>query len=72
MYRIVPAKYYLSCFASDRSHMLNLNGNYISEPPAWPPIRQQSDTYTFKQFIDMNHRTDDLASEADFVRIFTS
>ncbi len=36
---MIPAAVFLSTFASDRSHMKKPNGDWIKEPPDYPPIR---------------------------------
>ncbi|KAG1121468.1 hypothetical protein G6F42_012397 [Rhizopus arrhizus] len=38
MFRLIPAKAYLDHFESDRSHMLNENGEYTATPPQYPAI----------------------------------
>ena len=35
MYRLIKAKEFLEKFASDRSHMLKQNGEYMSPAPPW-------------------------------------
>jgi hypothetical protein len=38
-FRVIPALEFLQNFASDRSHMKKANGEWIKNPPAYPPIR---------------------------------
>lgn len=38
LYRVIEASAYVKGFASDRSHMLNENNQYISPVPAYPAI----------------------------------
>lgn len=48
MFRVIPAQYYLETFASDRSHMLVNETEYLSTPPEYPCI--QTDSKTFFSF----------------------
>lgn len=36
---MVNATDYLGMFSSDRRHMKEPNGTWISPPPTWPPIK---------------------------------
>eukprot|EP00123_Amoebidium_parasiticum_P021139 comp6220_c0_seq1/m.2048 comp6220_c0_seq1/g.2048 ORF comp6220_c0_seq1/g.2048 comp6220_c0_seq1/m.2048 type:complete len:226 (-) comp6220_c0_seq1:50-727(-) len=56
-FRLVPARDYLSMFASDRSHMIDENGEYKSEPPPYPPIRTSECTMNLAQFTSMTPLT---------------
>lgn len=38
-FRVIPARTFLQSFASDRSHMKKPNGEWIKDPPPYPPIR---------------------------------
>ncbi|XP_024081850.1 protein N-terminal glutamine amidohydrolase isoform X2 [Cimex lectularius] len=38
VFRVIPASVYLTSFASDRSHMKDKNGQFMSPPPLYPPI----------------------------------
>lgn len=38
LYRIVHAPVFLRCFASDRRHMKDSDGNWTAEPPLHEPI----------------------------------
>ena len=40
-FKVIGAEVYLSSFFSDRSHMKDSNGNWISTPPIWPMIGNQ-------------------------------
>jgi hypothetical protein len=41
-FRVVPAKYYLENFASDRSHMIDAKtGTYLSPPPNYQCIESK-------------------------------
>ncbi|VBB30640.1 unnamed protein product [Acanthocheilonema viteae] len=37
-FRVISGSHYLQHFSSDRSHMLETNGNHKAWPPSWPPI----------------------------------
>ncbi|RNA36912.1 N-terminal glutamine amidohydrolase [Brachionus plicatilis] len=55
LYRVIPAKYYVENFASDRSHMIDKNtGKFIAEPPNYGCIRTEMCTNNIEEFIDMN------------------
>jgi len=41
-FRIVKAEDFLMHFASDRSHMLKEDGEWMSPPPTYPPILSNS------------------------------
>ncbi|VDO49942.1 unnamed protein product [Brugia timori] len=57
-FRVISGSHYLQHFSSDRSHMLETNGNHKALPPPWPPIydpgilysRRLTETY----FISMD------------------
>ncbi|EFC40220.1 predicted protein [Naegleria gruberi] len=57
-FRIVPACEFLKSFSSDRSHMINEEGEYSAKPPIYPPIRADPNTvmnlddYRFMDRID--------------------
>ncbi|KAK9503491.1 hypothetical protein O3M35_010036 [Rhynocoris fuscipes] len=38
LFRVIPSNTYLTCFASDRSHMKRKDGSYMQEPPSYSPI----------------------------------
>ncbi|XP_002156880.2 protein N-terminal glutamine amidohydrolase isoform X1 [Hydra vulgaris] len=52
-FRIIAADDFLSKFASDRSHMLKPNGEYIKPPPDYPPIRTADESMNLDEYIDM-------------------
>lgn len=41
MFRVIPAAEFLQTFASDRSHMLTKDGQWMSPPPVYPPIKTE-------------------------------
>jgi hypothetical protein len=51
-FRLIPAADYVETFASDRSHMLDEDGNYIHPPPTWPAIRPEQRNQVW-EFADM-------------------
>jgi len=52
-FRIIEADDFLSSFASDRSHMLKSNGEYVQPPPNHPAIRTDDELMNLDDFIDM-------------------
>lgn len=44
IFRVIHAPIFLRFFASDRSHMKDLDGTWISPPPVYPPIVAQDGT----------------------------
>eukprot|EP00884_Botryococcus_braunii_P000086 jgi/Botrbrau1/10078/Bobra.0355s0031.1 len=64
MYRVVPATVFLRHFASDRSHMLDVNGTWVASPPPYPCIQaKDGTTNNLQRYIDMAHppANDDLS-----------
>ncbi|KAL6336660.1 hypothetical protein AAG906_035974 [Vitis piasezkii] len=54
-FRIVHAPLFLHSFASDRRHMKNSDGNWISPPPAQDPIvADDGSLYNLDEYIRMN------------------
>ena len=53
LFRVINAKEFIDVFSSDRSHMLDDLGQWLSPPPPWPPILQGS-IATFEKFVDMH------------------
>jgi len=52
-FRRCPADAFLSCFASDRSHMRDESGRFRAPPPPWPPIvATDGARNTLPQFLD--------------------
>jgi len=56
--RVVPAQEFLIHFASDRSHMLNEQGEWLAPPPSYPCIQTKERSMNLLDFISM--RTDSL------------
>lgn len=53
-FRVIPASLFLSTFACDRSHMLDANKDWMSEPPPYPCISTQDSTNNIHDFISMD------------------
>eukprot|EP00730_Choanoeca_flexa_P014084 TRINITY_DN6024_c0_g1_i1.p1 TRINITY_DN6024_c0_g1~~TRINITY_DN6024_c0_g1_i1.p1 ORF type:complete len:242 (+),score=28.99 TRINITY_DN6024_c0_g1_i1:76-801(+) len=53
----IPATHYLTCFSSDRTHMLNQDGSWLASPPKYAPIVQGRQN-TLPRFIDMDDCSD--------------
>ncbi|XP_022013004.1 protein N-terminal glutamine amidohydrolase isoform X3 [Helianthus annuus] len=55
VFRIVHAPLFLRYFASDRRHMKDSEGNWMSPPPEYKPIVAQDGTvHNLNQFIEMS------------------
>ncbi|KAF5750220.1 protein N-terminal glutamine amidohydrolase-like [Tripterygium wilfordii] len=53
-FRIVHAPVFLRCFASDRRHMKDSNGNWSKQPPGYEPIvAEDGTTHNLNEYIDM-------------------
>ncbi|KAK6968576.1 protein N-terminal glutamine amidohydrolase [Biomphalaria glabrata] len=57
MFRVIPALEYLSTFASDRSHMLNDEKEWLATPPKYPPIKCLGVDNNISEFISMDQST---------------
>ncbi|KAH0484393.1 MAG: hypothetical protein KVP17_004764 [Porospora cf. gigantea B] len=68
LFNVVPGAEYVKSFSSDRSHMRDNQGNYISRPPEWDPIWNGEDS--LQPLINM--RGPYVRSELEFVEFFTS
>ncbi|ORX46730.1 hypothetical protein DM01DRAFT_297723 [Hesseltinella vesiculosa] len=54
-FRTIPAFVYLHHFASDRSHMIGPDGQYLAPPPTYPAIESQyHQKMTLPRYIDMD------------------
>ncbi|XP_069135710.1 protein N-terminal glutamine amidohydrolase-like [Argopecten irradians] len=53
-FRVIPGSEFLSIFASDRSHMLDANKQWLSEPPSYPCIQTSDSTNNIHDFISMD------------------
>ncbi|MCP4753769.1 MAG: hypothetical protein GY866_23030 [Proteobacteria bacterium] len=51
-FRVVEADDFIGAFASDRSHMLDEQGDYLHPPPPWPAINPGRET-NLHRFVDM-------------------
>ncbi|XP_005111433.1 protein N-terminal glutamine amidohydrolase [Aplysia californica] len=54
MFRVIPGQEFLSTFASDRSHMLDKEGGWMSPPPDYPPIKTEASSNNIQEFISMD------------------
>ncbi|KAL5016510.1 hypothetical protein ScPMuIL_006099 [Solemya velum] len=52
-FRVVPAEVFLEHFASDRSHMLNEDKTWKSDPPPYPCIQTLESMNNIQDFISM-------------------
>ncbi|KAI8878664.1 hypothetical protein K501DRAFT_258181 [Backusella circina FSU 941] len=52
-FRMIPATMYLREFASDRSHMINKEGEYHATPPTYDPIQSKQSKMNLDEFISM-------------------
>ncbi len=52
-FRVLAADTFRREFCSDRRHMRDRDGRYISSPPQWPAIRAESGS-NLSRFIDMD------------------
>lgn len=60
LYRVIPAKYYLEHFASDRSHMIDeKTGEFKADPPKYDCIKNKLSTNNIEEFIDMSLTPED-------------
>lgn len=54
LFRVVPAATFLQHFASDRSHMLSVEGSWQEVPPSYPCITAPDGaTHTLPQYTEM-------------------
>jgi hypothetical protein len=53
LFRVIDAEQFIKTFSSDRSHMLDSSGGWITSPPPWPSILIGK-AVTFEKFVDMN------------------
>lgn len=67
MLRVVTADRFLEVFASNRSHMMQEDGTWLSPPPKHPLIQTSSSSNNLNKFIGM---TDELRSE-EYGSVFT-
>jgi hypothetical protein len=56
LFRVIDCKEFIDRFASDRSHMLDANGNWLESPPPWEPIGATRPN-NLQSFIDMHDTT---------------
>ncbi|XP_068660523.1 protein N-terminal glutamine amidohydrolase isoform X3 [Aristolochia californica] len=72
LFRVVHAPLFLRCFASDRRHMKNPNGHWMSPPPTYEPIiAEDGAIYNLDKYIQMSAK-DVVTNTGDLVeRIFS-
>ncbi|ONK63681.1 uncharacterized protein A4U43_C07F17790 [Asparagus officinalis] len=64
LFRVVHAPILFQCFASDRSHMKDSLGNWISPPPVYKPIVAEDGTKNnLDEYIQM--RASDIPSDVE-------
>ncbi|MCM8539406.1 MAG: protein N-terminal glutamine amidohydrolase [Lentisphaeraceae bacterium] len=51
----IPGNEYLAKFSSDRSHMLDANGDQVRKFPDWPPILNKGG-FTLKDLMSLNKK----------------
>eukprot|EP01103_Thecamoeba_quadrilineata_P008522 TRINITY_DN1825_c0_g1_i2.p1 TRINITY_DN1825_c0_g1~~TRINITY_DN1825_c0_g1_i2.p1 ORF type:complete len:214 (-),score=23.35 TRINITY_DN1825_c0_g1_i2:23-664(-) len=57
-FRVVPARDFVEYFSSDRSHMLDTNGNFLMPPPPYPPIiKSESSNNLFSHYLDFSNKS---------------
>lgn len=54
MFRVISAEEFLTTFASDRSHMINEEGEWLKPPPEYSCIKTENSTNNIKDFISMD------------------
>ncbi|EJW80361.1 hypothetical protein WUBG_08733 [Wuchereria bancrofti] len=65
-FRVISGSHYLQYFSSDRSHMLETNGNHKALPPPWPLIYDPGIGNNLHSFISMdNHLLKDISKVYD-------
>ena len=69
-FRVIESPDFVQSFSSDRSHMLDSDGNWMSEPPPWPPILH-NERAAFDDLIDMrSDRLDNTLSLPQMKQFF--
>jgi len=71
-FRVVSLVQFLEDFASDRSHMINKEGEYLSPPPTYPPIQTSRHTMNLPSYMDMKHQEDSRYGEVFSMQQFQS
>ncbi|KAI0340123.1 hypothetical protein BDW22DRAFT_440584 [Trametopsis cervina] len=65
-FRVIPASVYLAHLVSDRSHMLDANGRYLSQPPSYPPLSPPgSGSNLMSAFVDMRSASSSFSSSEE-------
>ena len=56
LFRILDAEEFVTVFSSDRSHMLDADGNWLVAPPSWPAIVRNQRS-NLMRLIDMQDQS---------------
>ena len=54
VFRVIPATEYIQQFTSDRGHMKDTEGNYVTPPPPWPLIRPPGNSTTLAELLEFS------------------
>ncbi|GAX80286.1 hypothetical protein CEUSTIGMA_g7724.t1 [Chlamydomonas eustigma] len=72
LYRVISGAVYLDSFASDRGHMRNSSGEWMSPPPSYPPIvAKDGCVNNIHRFWDMSDRADRADCNDNFGRVLS-
>ncbi len=55
VFSVLSAESYLEVFSSNREHMRDADGRYLSPPPPWPPIYRPERGNTLFALVDGKH-----------------
>lgn len=66
LYRVVPIQSFVRCFASDRSHMRDVHGEWLQPPPTYPCITAVVGSNTFPAYLDFPAQAPQDQPEEDF------
>ncbi|CAH4031265.1 unnamed protein product [Pieris brassicae] len=53
-FRVVPGKYFLQHFSSDRRHMKRPDGSWIKPPPPYSAISASASSHNLDEYINMD------------------
>jgi protein N-terminal glutamine amidohydrolase len=56
LFKVFDADFYIASFNSDRSHMMDAKGKWISEPPYWPIIESNREL-KLEDILDFTNKT---------------
>lgn len=68
LFRLVDARQFAAEFASDRSHMIDADGNWMQPPPHWEPIGNGRPN-NLQSFIDMDSTAFGTALDINALRV---